>query len=484
MQPNSDRAREERVLFTRLAQRQDAALRDQLVERYLPLARQLARRYQRPDEPLDDLMQVAALGLVKAIDRFDVSREIAFSSYAVPTILGEIKRHFRDRTWSVRVPRDLQEMALKVERAVGELTRDLHRQPSVPELARHLGITEEVEACRSAGVAVHVIPGLSSPVAVPAVAGIPVTHRQVASSFAVVTGHEDPTKPESAMRWAGLANGPDTLIFLMGVENLGPITESLLRHGRPASQPAAAIRWATTSHQQIVAGTLGDIVERVRAADLRPPAVLIVGDVVGLRESLDWRARLPLAGRTVPVWQNAGQAFHVYRRHTGALLLVTLGSAGIVLLTSVNIWLIARAIEPGGISLLEVLVINPIIVFVALALPLSPGGLGVRQGAFTLTFLLVGASGALGLATGLLQQAIGYLVSIPGGILWMRGGRRQAGALAALHYAPGTMRALKHTDEILGQAVDIEAGFRLDGNAFLLVLSLRRIERRVCDCGS
>jgi RNA polymerase sigma-B factor len=153
LQPNSDRAREERVLFTRLAQRQDAALRDQLVERYLPLARQLARRYQRPDEPLDDLMQVAALGLVKAIDRFDVSREIAFSSYAVPTILGEIKRHFRDRTWSVRVPRDLQEMALKVERAVGDLTRDLHRQPSVPELARHLDISEEaaLEALQAAG---------------------------------------------------------------------------------------------------------------------------------------------------------------------------------------------------------------------------------------------------------------------------------------------------------------------------------------------
>lgn len=139
-------------------------------------------------------------------------------------------------------------------------------------------------------------------------------------------------------------------------------------------------------------------------------------------------ARLPLSARTVPIWQKAGIAFHVYRNHPGALLVVTLGSAAIVLLTSINIWLIARAIEPGGISLLEVLVINPIIVFVALALPLSPGGLGVRQGAFTLTFLLVGASGALGLATGLLQQAIGYLVSIPGGILWMRGGRRTSAA--------------------------------------------------------
>ena len=105
-----------------------------LVERFLPLARQLARRYQRPEEPFDDLFQVACLGLVKAIDRFDLEREVAFSSYAVPTILGEIKRYFRDRTWSVRVPRDLQELALKVDRAVSELSLDLHRQPTVEEI--------------------------------------------------------------------------------------------------------------------------------------------------------------------------------------------------------------------------------------------------------------------------------------------------------------------------------------------------------------
>jgi RNA polymerase sigma-B factor len=153
LQHDAERAREERLLFTRLSQGRDPALRDALVQRYLPLARQLARRYQRPEEPLDDLMQVASLGLVKAVDRFDASREVAFSSYAVPTILGEIKRHFRDRTWSVRVPRDLQEMALKVERAVNDLTRELHRQPSVPELAQHLGVTEEValEALEAAG---------------------------------------------------------------------------------------------------------------------------------------------------------------------------------------------------------------------------------------------------------------------------------------------------------------------------------------------
>lgn len=133
--------------------------------------------------------------------------------------------------------------------------------------------------------------------------------------------------------------------------------------------------------------------------------------------------RLPMAGRTVSIWHKAARAFDAYRSQPWALLMVALGSTAIVLLTSINIWLIARAIEPGGISFLEVLVVNPIIVFVGLALPLSPGGLGVRQGAFYFTFQQIGASGPLGLAVGLLQQALGYIVSIPGGFLWMRGAR-------------------------------------------------------------
>jgi RNA polymerase sigma-B factor len=139
----TDRPREDKLLFKRYLETRDPAARDALVERFLPLARQLARRYQRAEEPLDDLIQVASLGLVKAIDRFDTDREVAFSSYAVPTILGEIKRHFRDRTWSVRVPRDLQELSLKVDRAVVAMAKDLQRQPTVPELAEKLEVTEE-----------------------------------------------------------------------------------------------------------------------------------------------------------------------------------------------------------------------------------------------------------------------------------------------------------------------------------------------------
>jgi RNA polymerase sigma-B factor len=130
-------------LFTLMREGGDPHARDVLVERYLPLARRLARRYARAEEPLDDLVQVASLGLVKAVDRFDVSRKVVFSSFAVPTILGEIRRHFRDRTWSVRVPRDLQELALRVDRAVTQLSVGKSRSPSVGEIAEVVGATRE-----------------------------------------------------------------------------------------------------------------------------------------------------------------------------------------------------------------------------------------------------------------------------------------------------------------------------------------------------
>src|SRR6188472_1434324 len=120
--PDLERLRADAELFARLRDERDPVDRAVLVERFLPLARRLARRYQGSGEPFDDLVQVACLGLVKAIDRFDPDRGIAFSSFALPTILGELRRHFRDRTWSVRVPRELQELALRVDRMVTELS--------------------------------------------------------------------------------------------------------------------------------------------------------------------------------------------------------------------------------------------------------------------------------------------------------------------------------------------------------------------------
>jgi RNA polymerase sigma-B factor len=147
------RTREDRRLLERYHRHGDAAAREALVERFLPLARQLARRYQRGGEPLDDLVQVASLGLLKAIDRFEPDRTTAFSSFAVPTIMGELKRHFRDRGWSVRVPRDLQEMTVRVDRTAEELASRLGRAPTPGEIAEHIGITTEqvLEAREAAG---------------------------------------------------------------------------------------------------------------------------------------------------------------------------------------------------------------------------------------------------------------------------------------------------------------------------------------------
>jgi RNA polymerase sigma-B factor len=149
----ANRAREDRRLLERYHREGDRVAREALVDRFLPLARQLARRYQRGGEPLDDLVQVASLGLLKAIDRFDPARETAFSSFAVPTILGELKRHFRDKGWSVRVPRDLQELAVKVERVGEELGRALGRAPTPAEIAEATGATTEqvLEAREAAG---------------------------------------------------------------------------------------------------------------------------------------------------------------------------------------------------------------------------------------------------------------------------------------------------------------------------------------------
>src|SRR3954452_17592605 len=148
-----ERTREDRELFLRHQRDRDPVAREALVQRFMPLARQLARRYQRADEPLEDLVQVAALGLIKAIDRFSPEREVAFSSYAVPTILGELKRHFRDRTCAIRVPRDLQELSLKVDRTVVAMSKELQRPPTVVELAEKLELTEEqvLEAMEAAG---------------------------------------------------------------------------------------------------------------------------------------------------------------------------------------------------------------------------------------------------------------------------------------------------------------------------------------------
>jgi len=167
---------------------------------------------------------------------------------------------------------------------------------------------EEAATLASAGVPFEVVPGITSAIAAPAYAGIPVTHREHNTSFAVVTGHEDPTKPDSTIDWDKLATGVGTLIFLMGFENLELIVQRLMQAGRPSSTPVALIRWGTWPQQETLVGTLSDIVARADAAGFGPPAVTVVGSVVQLREQLRWWDSRPLFGKRILVTRSREQA--------------------------------------------------------------------------------------------------------------------------------------------------------------------------------
>jgi RNA polymerase sigma-B factor len=137
--------REDRALLRRYHEAGDTSAREQLIARHLPLVRSLARRYAGRGEPLEDIEQVGAIGLIKAIDRFDLGREVSLATYATPNVVGEIKRHFRDKGWAIRVPRSLQELNAKMSGAIDDLTARLGRSPSVAEIAESLGTsTEEV----------------------------------------------------------------------------------------------------------------------------------------------------------------------------------------------------------------------------------------------------------------------------------------------------------------------------------------------------
>jgi RNA polymerase sigma-B factor len=136
-------AESDKVLLRRYHEQGDLQAREQLIEQYMSLVRSLARRYAYRGEQFDDLVQIGAIGLIKAIDRFDVNRGVELTTYATPNIIGEIKRHFRDRSWAVRVPRGLQELNVQLSKLIEQLTVQLARSPTIPELAQAAGVEEE-----------------------------------------------------------------------------------------------------------------------------------------------------------------------------------------------------------------------------------------------------------------------------------------------------------------------------------------------------
>jgi len=173
---------------------------------------------------------------------------------------------------------------------------------------------EEAEVLIDARIPFEIIPGVTSAIAAPAYAGIPLTHRKFTSTIAFVTGHEDSTKAESNIDWAALAKGIGTIVFLMGVKNLPHITNRLMHHGMPPDTPVALVRWGTTPKQTTVSGTLDTIVERTKAAGLKPPAIIVVGHVVKLREKLKWFETRPLMGKCIVVTRAREQASDLVKR--------------------------------------------------------------------------------------------------------------------------------------------------------------------------
>lgn len=167
---------------------------------------------------------------------------------------------------------------------------------------------EEIQQLVAAGIPFEVVPGVTSATAAATYAGIPITHRQYTASVAFITGHEDPTKPNSNIAWDKIATGIGTIVIYMGIKNLPAICERLIRYGRDPKTPVAVVRWASTSEQQTVVGTLETITDVVSAAGIKPPSIVVVGEVVNLRDTINWYEKRPLFGKRVVVTRTREQA--------------------------------------------------------------------------------------------------------------------------------------------------------------------------------
>ena len=167
---------------------------------------------------------------------------------------------------------------------------------------------EEIEELVQAGIPFEVVPGVTSATAAATYAGIPITHREYTSTVAFVTGHEDPTKKDSNIAWDKLATGVGTIVVYMGIKNLESITEKVIKYGRDPQTPVAVVRWASTSEQRTVVGNLENIAEVVRKNNIKPPSLVIIGEVVNLRDTINWYEKRPLFSKRVVVTRTRDQA--------------------------------------------------------------------------------------------------------------------------------------------------------------------------------
>jgi len=246
---------------------------------------------------------------VRGLEAIRRSDAIVYDRLAGPQLLGEA----RPDAEKVYVGKRPDRHTMKQE-DINQLLVDLALQGKTvcrlkggdPTVFGRVG--EEAELLRRYGIAYEIIPGITSAIAVPAYAGIPVTHRDMASSFSVITGHESPDKLDKSIYWDKVTNATGTLLFLMGVAKIGYISEQLIKHGRPPETPVALVRWGTRAEQATLTGTLADIERKVKETGFEPPAVIVVGEVVRQRETLRWIENKPLFGWRVLVTRARSQA--------------------------------------------------------------------------------------------------------------------------------------------------------------------------------
>jgi uroporphyrinogen III methyltransferase / synthase len=246
---------------------------------------------------------------VKGLECISRADAVVYDRLASPRLL----KHMKPGAEKIYVGKLPDRHTLKQEE-INQLLVDLALQGKTvarlkggdPSIFGRVG--EEAELLAGHGVPFEIVPGITSAIAVPAYAGIPVTHRDYTSSLAIITGHEDPAKTESSHDWSKLATATGTSIFLMGVANLEYIRNQLIAHGRSADTPVALIRWGTRVEQETLTGTLETIVQQVQEAQFQSPAIIIVGEVVKLRETLAWYEKKPLFGKRVLVTRARSQA--------------------------------------------------------------------------------------------------------------------------------------------------------------------------------
>ncbi|MBJ6362913.1 uroporphyrinogen-III C-methyltransferase [Paenibacillus sp. GCM10012307] len=246
---------------------------------------------------------------IRGLDCLKASDVVVYDRLASPRLL----RHLKPGTQKVYVGKLPDRHTMKQE-AINQLLVDLALEGKTvtrlkggdPTIFGRVG--EEAELLRQHGIEYEIIPGITSAIAVPAYAGIPVTHRDLASSLSIITGHESPEKLDQSIYWDKVTNATGTLIFLMGVAKIGYIAGQLIKHGRSPDTPVALIRWGTRVEQETLVGTLATIEQQVKEADFQPPAVIVVGEVVRQREALKWVEQRPLFGTRVLVTRSRAQA--------------------------------------------------------------------------------------------------------------------------------------------------------------------------------